>query len=83
MIGVVLGMLFVFLWVVVVIDSIVENVKKISVIVVIVKVEDSKINDIIIVVGVQEIFCVGGNDLILIYLDGQVVNGGCIGFFGQ
>lgn len=43
----------------------------------------AKGGDTITVVGTQETFRAGGNDLIPTYLDGQVANGGRIGFLGQ
>ncbi|MDN0088746.1 TonB-dependent receptor [Yersinia nurmii] len=43
----------------------------------------AKSGDTITVVGTQETFRAGGNDLIPTYLDGQVANGGRIGFLGQ
>ncbi|MEY4921798.1 MAG: ferrichrome receptor fcuA [Pseudomonadota bacterium] len=45
---------------------------------------DSRVKtDSITVVGRQETFRAGGNDLIPTYLEGQVANGGRIGFLGQ
>lgn len=45
--------------------------------------DSSKKADTITVVGTQDTFRAGGNDLIPTYLDGQVANGGRIGFLGQ
>lgn len=47
------------------------------------KVDESQKTDTITVVGTQDTFRAGGNDLIPTYLDGQVANGGRIGFLGQ
>ncbi|WP_157791347.1 TonB-dependent receptor plug domain-containing protein, partial [Yersinia pestis] len=45
--------------------------------------ESSNKADTITVVGTPDTFRAGGNDLIPTYLDGQVANGGRIGFLGQ
>ncbi|MGE4799190.1 TonB-dependent receptor [Yersinia hibernica] len=47
------------------------------------KADEAKKTDTITVVGTQDTFRAGGNDLIPTYLDGQVANGGRIGFLGQ
>ncbi|WP_145496423.1 TonB-dependent receptor [Yersinia bercovieri] len=47
------------------------------------KSDENKKTDTITVVGTQDTFRAGGNELIPTYLDGQVANGGRIGFLGQ
>ncbi|CRY26316.1 TonB-dependent receptor [Yersinia enterocolitica] len=83
MIGAALGTLSASSWAAAATDSTAENAKKTSATAATAKAEDSKTNDTITVVGAQETFRAGGNDLIPTYLDGQVANGGRIGFLGQ
>ncbi len=83
MIGAALGTLSASSWAAAATDSTAENAKKTSATAATAKAEDSKTNDTITVVGTQETFRAGGNDLIPTYLDGQVANGGRIGFLGQ
>lgn len=83
MIGAALGTLSVSSWAAEATDSAAENAKKTSAAAATTKADDSKTNDTITVVGTQDTFRAGGNDLIPTYLDGQVANGGRIGFLGQ
>lgn len=83
MIGAALGTLSASSWAAAATNSTAENAKKTSATAATAKAEDSKTNDTITVVGTQETFRAGGNDLIPTYLDGQVANGGRIGFLGQ
>ena len=72
MIGAALGTLSASVWAATTTDPVTESSKKVS-----------TTTDTITVVGEQETFRAGGNDLIPTYLDGQVANGGRIGFLGQ
>ncbi|WP_145592032.1 TonB-dependent receptor [Yersinia rochesterensis] len=83
MIGVALGTLSASSWAATATNTAAENVKKTSTITDTANTDESKKNDTITVVGTQDTFRAGGNDLIPTYLDGQVANGGRIGFLGQ
>lgn len=72
MIGAALGTLSASVWAATTTDPVAESSKKVS-----------TTTDTITVLGEQETFRAGGNDLIPTYLDGQVANGGRIGFLGQ
>ncbi len=64
MIGAALGTLSASSWAAAATDSTAENAKKTSAIAATAKTEDNKTNDTITVVGAQETFRAGGNDLI-------------------
>lgn len=83
MIGAALGTLSASAWAATTTDSAAESAKKSSAVADTAKSDESKKTDTITVVGTQETFRAGGNDLIPTYLDGQVANGGRIGFLGQ
>ncbi|CNL86401.1 ferrichrome receptor protein [Yersinia aleksiciae] len=80
MIGAALGTLSASAWAATTTDTASENVKKTSAATDTAKSDESKKSDTITVVGTQDTFRAGGNDLIPTYLDGQVANGGRIGF---
>lgn len=83
MIGAALGTLSASSWAATTTADAAENVKKTSAVADTAKVDESQKTDTITVVGTQDTFRAGGNDLIPTYLDGQVANGGRIGFLGQ
>jgi iron complex outermembrane recepter protein len=81
--GAALGTLSASSWAATATDNTAESVKKASTAIGVTTVDESKKNETITVVGTQDAFRAGGNDLIPTYLDGQVANGGRIGFLGQ
>lgn len=83
MIGAALGTLSASSWAATAPNAAAENVKKTNAAVDSAKADEAKKTDTITVVGTQDTFRAGGNDLIPTYLDGQVANGGRIGFLGQ
>ncbi|CNH96980.1 TonB-dependent receptor [Yersinia pekkanenii] len=83
MIAAALGTLSASSWAASVTGSTAESVKKTSTVADTSNTDESNKTDTITVVGTQDTFRAGGNDLIPTYLDGQVANGGRIGFLGQ
>ncbi|CNB65039.1 ferrichrome receptor protein [Yersinia frederiksenii] len=83
MIGAALGTLSASSWAATATSTAADSTKKTSTTADAAKADETKKTDTITVVGTQDTFRAGGNDLIPTYLDGQVANGGRIGFLGQ
>ncbi|CNK18559.1 ferrichrome receptor protein [Yersinia frederiksenii] len=83
MIGAALGTLSASSWAATITNTAADSVKKTSPVANSAQADEAKKTDTITVVGTQDTFRAGGNDLIPTYLDGQVANGGRIGFLGQ